>query len=631
MFLNNELKYRNYKFEKDIISLIKEYHWKNLTKNAFTYSGKDITEDIKSLAFSGIHLYTNSRKKINVADFDNVSVSYGLDWFELSGNVTAGDSEIKLSELIDFRKKKEPWTEYNGQIIFSPSSLKKLGKNEIEKNGDNLKISKDDILSALEIVDFFGSKNVEAFSELSRYQDINLQLTNVLQNTLREYQKIGVKWLLSLRKNGFGGCLADDMGLGKTLQVISYFSDKSQLGTNALIVVPKTLIENWNREFKKFAPDISTYVYHGIGRNLADALNCRVIITTYGTLLNDIELINECNFDHLIIDEAQNIKNSRSKAYRAVKAVRAKTRIIMTGTPLENNIQEYWGLMKIANPTELSYKMIMNGLSEEQIIEKVKRLTSPFLLRRFKKDVIDDLPEKEEQIVYCSFDDDQRKLYNKLLESIKYEIDRKADRYEIKSNSIILSGLMYLQEVCCHPRLIPKEYNSEMCFESAKLDQLLLMVDELYAAGHKIVIFSRFTRMLEIINKEFIKRHFNIFYLDGSTKDRQSVVDDFEESDEGVFLISLKAGGVGLNLISADTAILYDPWWNPAVEKQAEDRIYRIGQKKKVTVFKLIAAGTIEEKVQTLQETKKKLFDDVIEGNDIPQNITMKDIRNLLN
>lgn len=207
MFLNNELKYRNYKFEKDIISLIKEYHWKNLTKNAFTYSGKDITEDIKSLAFSGIHLYTNSRKKINVADFDNVSVSYGLDWFELSGNVTAGDSEIKLSELIDFRKKKEPWTEYNGQIIFSPSSLKKLGKNEIEKNGDNLKISKDDILSALEIVDFFGSKNVEAFSELSRYQDINLQLTNVLQNTLREYQKIGVKWLLSLRKNGFGGCL----------------------------------------------------------------------------------------------------------------------------------------------------------------------------------------------------------------------------------------------------------------------------------------------------------------------------------------------------------------------------------------------------------------------------------------
>lgn len=631
MFLNNELKYRNYKFEKDIISLIKEYHWKNLTKNAFTYSGKDITEDIKSLAFSGIHLYTNSRKKINVADFDNVSVSYGLDWFELSGNVTAGDSEIKLSELIDFRKKKEPWTEYNGQIIFSPSSLKKLGKNEIEKNGDNLKISKDDILSALEIVDFFGSKNVEAFSELSRYQDINLQLTNVLQNTLREYQKIGVKWLLSLRKNGFGGCLADDMGLGKTLQVISYFSDKSQLGTNALIVVPKTLIENWNREFKKFAPDISTYVYHGIGRNLADALNCRVIITTYGTLLNDIELINECNFDHLIIDEAQNIKNSRSKAYRAVKAVRAKTRIIMTGTPLENNIQEYWGLMKIANPTELSYKMIMNGLSEEQIIEKVKRLTSPFLLRRFKKDVIDDLPEKEERIVYCSFDDDQRKLYNKLLESIKYEIDRKADRYEIKSNSIILSGLMYLQEVCCHPRLIPKEYNSEMCFESAKLDQLLLMVDELYATGHKIVIFSRFTRMLEIINKEFIKRHFNIFYLDGSTKDRQSVVDDFEESDEGVFLISLKAGGVGLNLISADTAILYDPWWNPAVEKQAEDRIYRIGQKKKVTVFKLIAAGTIEEKVQTLQETKKKLFDDVIEGNDIPQNITMKDIRNLLN
>ena len=420
------------------------------------------------------------------------------------------------------------------------------------------------------------------------------------------------------------------MGLGKTLQVISYLSDESQEDTKALIVVPKTLIENWNREFRKFAPKISTYVYHGSGRDLSDALKCRAIITTYGTLLNDIGLLNECNFDHLIVDEAQNIKNSRSKAYRAIKVINAKTRIIMTGTPLENNIQEYWGLMKIANPTELTYKTVMNGLTDDQIIEKVRRLTGPFLLRRFKKDVLDDLPEKEEQIIFCSFDEEQRNLYQNMLKSIRNEIDRKADRYEMKSNSIVLSGLMYLQEICCHPRLIPKEYNSNMCSESAKLDQLLLMLDVLYASGHKVVIFSRFTRMLEIINKELIKKHFTIFYLDGGTRDRQSVVDNFENSVEGVFLISLKAGGVGLNLVSADTAIIYDPWWNPAVEKQAEDRIYRIGQKNKVTVFKLIAADTIEEKVQVLQETKKKLFDDVIEGHDIPQNITMEDIRGLL-
>lgn len=218
-----------------------------------------------------------------------------------------------------------------------------------------------------------------------------------------------------------------------------------------------------------------------------------------------------------------------------------------------------------------------------------------------------------------------------MLESIKYEINRKADRFEMKSNSIILSGLMYLQEICCHPRLIPKEYNVNQCYESAKMDQLLLMLDELYVTGHKIVVFSRFTRMLELINKELTKRHFNIFYLDGSTSSRQSVVDDFEESNDGIFLISLKAGGVGLNLVSADTAIIYDPWWNPAIEKQAEDRIYRIGQKNKVTIFKLIATNTIEEKVQTLQETKKRLFDEVLQDHDVPHNISMEDIRYLLN
>ncbi len=630
IFLNNEARYRNYKFEKDIISTIKESHWKILGKESFVYSGDDIAEDMKKLVDSGIHLYTNTKKKIDVVDFDNISFSYGLDWLELSGTATAGDFEVKLCDLIDFRKKREIWTEYSGQIIFLPKAFNNLGKNEIAKNGNNLRISKKDILKAIAVIDFFCVGKKASYNELVKYQDIKLQLSNVLNSTLRDYQKIGVKWLLSLRRNGFGGCLADDMGLGKTLQIISYLSDESIAGTNALIVVPKTLIENWNREFKKFASDMSVYVYHGTGRNLADALKHRVVIITYGTLLNDINKISNYCFDHLIIDEAQNIKNSRSKAYRAVKAVNATTKIIMTGTPIENNIREYWGLMTIANPTNLSFKMIINGLTEEQVVEKIKRLNKPFLLRRLKKDVLDDLPEKEEQVVYCSFDESQRKLYNVLLKSIKYEIKRKADRYEMKLNSIILSGLMYLQEACCHPRLLPKEYNSEQCFESAKLEQLLLMIDELYAIGHKIVIFSRFTKMLEIINKELIKRHFAIFYLDGGTKNRQTVVDDFEGSKEGIFLISLKAGGVGLNIVTADTAIIYDPWWNPAVEKQAEDRIYRLGQKNKVTVFKLIAADTIEEKVQKLQEIKKRLFDEVIKGHEVPQNLTFEDIRSLL-
>lgn len=209
-------------------------------------------------------------------------------------------------------------------------------------------------------------------------------------------------------------------------------------------------------------------------------------------------------------------------------------------------------------------------------------------------------------------------------------MNRKSERFEIKSNSIVLSGLLYLQEICCHPRLIPKDYNINGCFDSAKLDVLMSMVSELHLSGHKIVIFSRFTKMLEIINKALIKQHMNVFYLDGKTRQRQEVVDDFEQSRDGVFLISLKAGGVGINLVSADTAIIYDPWWNPAVEKQAQDRIYRIGQKKKVTIYKLIVANTIEEKVQLLQDKKKELFEQVVSGHENPTNITMEDLKELI-
>lgn len=629
-YLENEGKYRDYKFEREVALRIKSCHWKSCEKNLFIYGGKDISYDMQVLSREGIHLFTNGRKKINIIDFSNINVSYGIDWFEVKGDVKAGDIDINLGDLVNFRKKKD-WTEYNGQILFMPSGLKRLNRNGFERDGNNLRIDKKDIFNALEIINYFDGTVVSDYNELSQYQNIPLTLSHELFNTLRNYQKVGVKWLLSLRKNGFGGCLADDMGLGKTLQIIAYLSDDSQRNSNALIVVPKTLLENWKREFKKFSPQISTYVYHGADRNFIEARNNRVIITTYGTLLKDVNMFYKCKFENLIIDEAQNIKNSKSTAYRVIRLLQANTKIIMTGTPLENNIQEYWELMKITNPTTLSFKTIIAGLEENQIIEKVKRLTNPFLLRRFKKDVLDDLPEKEEQIIYCNFDEPQRQLYNNLLTLIKYELNRKADEYEMKSNSIALSGLIYLQEVCCHPKLLPREYNMNRCMESAKLEQLVLMLTELHSSNHKVVVFSRFTRMLEIINKEITKKHFNVYYIDGNINNRQKVVDEFEKSTDGIFLISLKAGGVGLNLVSADTAIIYDPWWNPAVEKQAEDRIYRIGQKNKVIIYRLIVADTIEEKIQNLQGIKKRLFDKIVEGHEVPHKITMDDIRNLLN
>lgn len=622
--------YRDYRFEQEIIDKLKQNHWIFMNRESFEYTGKDIADDLTKLEKCGIRLYTNNKKEISVSHLSDISISYNMDWFEINGEISIGDKKINLSDIIDFRKRRNDWNEYSGQIVFISDKLKKMADVSAQKEGGSLRIQKQDLWNVLEIADTFGIKKISNFNDLIGYESIQLDLPHHIMNILREYQIIGVKWLLSLRKNGFGGCLADDMGLGKTVQIIAYLSENSFNKTHSLIVVPKTLLENWKREFLKFAPEIKVYIYHGRDRSIEAFKNNQIIITTYGTLINDFDRLNSYYFENMIIDEAQYIKNSRSKAYRAVKYMKAGTKIIITGTPIENNIREYWNLMRITNPTMMSFKELTKGLDQNQIVSKVRFMTAPFLLRRLKSDVLEDLPEKHEMTVYCNFDDSQRELYEIMLESIRREISRKSDRFEIKSNSTILNGLLYLQEICCHPRLIPKEYNINGCFESAKLDLLISMTSELYSSSHKIVIFSRFTKMLGIINKALSKLHINVFYLDGKTRQRQEIVDDFEQCKEGVFLISLKAGGVGINLVSADTAIIYDPWWNPAVEKQAQDRIYRIGQKKNVTVYKLIVANTIEEKVQLLQTKKKELFDQIVSGHDMPTNITLDDLKELI-
>lgn len=622
--------YRDYRFEQEIIDKLKQNHWNFMNRESFEYTGKDIADDLTKLEKCGIRLYTNNKKEISVSHLSDISISYNMDWFEINGEISIGDKKINLSDIIDFRKRRNDWNEYSGQIVFISDKLKKLADVSAQKEGGSLRIQKQDLWNVLEIADTFGIKKISNFNDLIGYESIQLDLPRHIMNILREYQIIGVKWLLSLRKNGFGGCLADDMGLGKTVQIIAYLSENSFNKTHSLIVVPKTLLENWKREFLKFAPEIKVYIYHGRDRSTEAFKSNQVIITTYGTLINDFDRLNSYYFENMIIDEAQYIKNARSKAYRAVKYMKAGTKIIITGTPIENNIREYWNLMRITNPTMMSFKELTKGLDQNQIVSKARFMTAPFLLRRLKSDVLEDLPEKHEMTVYCDFDDSQRELYEIMLESIRHEISRKSDRFEIKSNSTILNGLLYLQEICCHPRLIPKEYNINGCFESAKLDLLISMTSELYSSSHKIVIFSRFTKMLGIINKALSKLHINVFYLDGKTRQRQEIVDDFEQSKEGVFLISLKAGGVGINLVSADTAIIYDPWWNPAVEKQAQDRIYRIGQKKNVTVYKLIVANTIEEKVQLLQAKKKELFDQIVSGHDMPTNITLDDLKELI-
>ena len=622
--------YRDFGYEERMVSIVKRNNWNYTKSTGFVYCGKDFPTDIANIMSDGINVFIDKKTQIAKGDFSNIQVSYGIDWFDVKGTVEIEGQEVNVADLFDFRQRKDNWVEFNGKVFALPDSLGTVIKTA-DKVDDGIRIGKKGIVSAVEIAFDTNGGTVSGIDKLIDYSDTMMNINKKLLSILREYQVTGVRWLLSLHQNGFGGCLADDMGLGKTLQVISYLSDASMKKTKNLIVVPKTLLINWEKEFAKFSPDTEVLVYHGSARDSEKIAKYKVVITTYGTALNDIDEILKIKFDNLIIDEAQYIKNPKSKNYRAIKTICAKTKIILTGTPVENNIQEYLGLMQLINQDVFSKNISkLKNVDDAQMVEIVRKITSPFLLRRMKKDVLKDLPLKQEQILFCTMDIEQRKLYDKMLQSIRHEISRKSDRFEIKSNSIMINGLLYLEEICCHPQLLDRNHNPDGCKESAKFDQLLDILDSLYASGHKVVIFSRFTKMLKIIEKQVAKRHYNYFYLDGQTNNRMDLVEEFEKSETGVFLISLKAGGTGLNLVSADTAIIYDPWWNPASEKQAEDRIYRIGQKKNVMIYRMIIEDSIEEKVQRLQKEKTDLYEDLLNGHENPMGMTAELMRDLL-
>ena len=333
-----------------------------------------------------------------------------MDWFSIKGHVLIDDSSVDITKLIDFRKKRKNWIEYNGKVIILPKSLvsKKI-KKDVES--DELYIDKKNIPSAIGMAYDLNKGVVRNLDKLIDYNKIELKIDANIEKILREYQIIGVKWLLALRKNGFGACLADDMGLGKTLQIIAFLSDASLKNTKNLIIVPKTLLINWEREISKFSPNTFVYLYHGTDRNI-DAMNeANIVLSTYQTIVNDVSLLKNIYFDNLIIDEAQYIKNSRSKAFNTIKA---SMKIILTGTPIENNLKEFWELMRLINPEIIEpYTKISND--QTKLVDRIKMLTSPFLLRRMKKDVLKDLPEKQEQTILINMNGEQQKIYDKML------------------------------------------------------------------------------------------------------------------------------------------------------------------------------------------------------------------------
>ena len=455
-----------------------------------------------------------------------------------------------------------------------------------------------------------------------------------LAPVLREYQKFGFQWMKTLAHYRFGGVLADDMGLGKTLQSIAYLvsvlPDIREHRLPAIIVCPASLLYNWHSELGKFAPEVRALIADGSKAERESALkqlaDVDVVITSYPLLRRDVEAYAEHSFHSLFLDEAQAFKNDATQTAQAVKELRAKHRFALTGTPIENGIEELWSIYDAVFPELFQGKKAFGELSRAQVAKRVK----PFLLRRLKKDVLTELPEKIETLQASDLLPEQKKIYLSYLAKLQKETLKHLSNDGFQKHRIeILAGLTRLRQLCCHPALFVQDYDGG----SAKFEQLLEILDECRGAGKRALIFSQFTQMLGIIGRELGHRGISHFYLDGSTPsaERVELCNRYNRGERDLFLISLKAGGTGLNLTGADTVILYDLWWNPAVEQQAADRAHRMGQKNVVQVIKLVTRDTVEEKMYALQQRKRQLIEEVVQpGQEALSKLSEQEIREIL-
>lgn len=450
-----------------------------------------------------------------------------------------------------------------------------------------------------------------------------------LRATLRPYQKEGLAWLTHLRDAGVCGVLADDMGLGKTLQTIAHIVNEKQLGRArqpVLVVAPTSLVGNWQSELKKFAPHLSVSALHGPGRHArrARALLCDVVITTFPLLIRDLDEFAGKQFSMVILDEAQTIKNHRSQAHKAVCAIEADHRLCLSGTPVENNLDELWSLFHFLMPGMLgdparfrtSFRLPIERDGDSDRMEVLRERVSPFILRRLKNTVARDLPPKTDIALPIELAGAQRELYESIRVSAHDQVRQAIRSKGIAASTVqILDALMKLRQVCCDPRLVALEA-ARRVENSAKFETLFELLPQQLAEGRRVLLFSQFTSMLGLIGDELRNRGIAHVALTGSTANRQAPIDAFEGGEADVFLISLKAGGTGLNLTSADTVIHYDPWWNPAAQAQATDRAYRIGQTRPVFVYNLVVAGSVEERMVRLQQRKQALANSLLAGPD---------------
>jgi non-specific serine/threonine protein kinase len=596
-----------------------------------------LMHSIPALLKAGFEIYGEENLKTgrinrNTATL-RVSISSGIDWFDLKTFVEFGDQQVNFHDIRKALKRKENYVKLaDGSIGQIPQEWLEKYKHLwglAEETEDGFRVS-DLHLSLIDSLledDASIQTPPDLIQRRERFRHFEriapLPLPKGFTGELRPYQKHGYDWLHFLREYKFGGILADDMGLGKTVQVLTYLQslqEQAKAESAALLVVPKSLIANWQRESENFTPSLRFLEYMGNFRNKDVSIfnDYDVIITTYGTMLRDIEILHKYKFNHIILDESQAIKNPLAKSAKAARLLNAEHRIVMTGTPVENNTFELWSQFAFLNPGLLGsmdyfkkeFATPIEAAGDEKTAETLRKLVYPFILRRTKEQVALELPPRTERIVYTDMDAAQKKFYTQTRERYRAELLGLIETEGMNNARFkVLEGLLRLRQIAIHPALVDKKYKGE----APKFEILLETLETLQAESHKALIFSQFVETLKLVKKELDARKIKYIYLDGQTQKRQDKVDEFQ-NDPSIpfFLISLKAGGVGLNLTAADYVIHLDPWWNPAVEMQASDRAHRIGQTRPVFVYKIIARGTVEEKILELQEKKRALVKNII-------------------
>lgn len=578
------------------------------------------------------------------------------DSFEIQLYGQVGEDVINFDEIYETIQNNEKYSrvrslgfvEYPAEDIYA--MMKSFNSFDAYRNDENkflVKTYRAGLVQELQTRGFelvLSDEFKKFWSQISSFStEEDLTLPKGVNAELREYQMKGFSWLWFMYKYGLNGILADDMGLGKTLQALSLVQKaKEEDGSMPVLVVcPTSVVFNWESEIQKFTPELTCLKLAGVDRkNLFDKIpEYDIVITSYALIRRDIEALKDIKFRYVILDESQNIKNAMSQTAQSVKMLNADHKLALSGTPIENRLEELWSVFDFLMPgflfnvAEFNFRYV-NPIMERQdktVEKRLKMQIYPFILRRMKRDVAKDLPDKVENIAYCEMTPEQKDFYLDVLDSTKEELFKSIEQNGLeKSRMSIFSALLRLRQICCHPRLYDKDMVKGDIL-SGKFEHLKGMLEQIISEGHRVLLFSQFVDMLDIIKGWLERSGIPYEYLTGKTKDRQGAVERFNSSPSiPIFLISLKAGGTGLNLTGADYVIHYDPWWNPAVEDQATDRAYRIGQTKKVFVYRIITKNTVEEKIQKLKSIKRNLVDSVISvDRNITKSLTIDDIKEI--